>query len=111
MYAVIRTGGKQYIVEPGSRVTVEKLSGEKDTEIKLNDLLLLAEDGKDPVIGKPVLEGAEVTCKVIAQGKSKKVIVFKHKRRKRYMRKKGHRQQLTMIEISSIKYADQEWKA
>lgn len=101
MYAVIATGGKQYRVSEGDVIYVEKLDAEVDTTVELGNVLAIAkEDGM--VIGKPVVEGAKVTAKVVAQGKAKKVIVFKYKRKKDYRRKQGHRQPYTKLQIEKI---------
>lgn len=101
MYAIIRTGGKQYQVEAGSRLRVEKLTGEVGETIELDDVLLVA-DGDDVKIGQPVLEGAKVTATIKEQDKAKKVLVFKKKRRKGYQVKRGHRQMYTALEINEI---------
>ena len=110
MYAVVRTGGKQYKVRPGEKFTVEKLPGDKGSKIDLNEVLLISEENSDPVVGKPLVEGAKIDCEIVSQAKSKKVIVFKFKRRKRYMRKKGHRQQLTMLKVKGISHGKRVWK-
>jgi large subunit ribosomal protein L21 len=101
MYAVVATGGKQYKVQQGDVLRVEKLTGEVGSEIAF-DRVLLFSDGENMQIGQPVLEGAVVKGHIVEQGKSKKVIVFKYKRRKRYRRKQGHRQQYTAIKIDAI---------
>ncbi len=101
MYAIIRTGGKQYQVAPGERVRVEKLGGEVGDTVELADVLLIA-DGEDVKIGQPVVEGAKVTAQIVEQGKAKKVLVFKKKRRKGYKVKRGHRQLFTALEIKEI---------
>ena len=101
MYAIIRTGGKQYQVALGEQVRVEKLTGEVGDTVELNDVLLVA-NGEDVKIGQPVIEGAKVTAQIIDQGKSKKVLVFKKKRRKGYKVKRGHRQLFTALEIKEI---------
>ncbi len=101
MYAIIRTGGKQYQVAPGERVRVEKLGGEVGDTVELADVLLVA-DGEDVKIGQPVVEGAKVTAQIVEQGKAKKVLVFKKKRRKGYKVKRGHRQLFTALEIKEI---------
>lgn len=97
MFAVIKTGGKQYKVEVGSVLKVEKLAAEVDSDIEINEVLML--DGK---VGSPLVEGAKVIATVKAHDKLKKVINFKYNR-KTYYRKKGHRQQYTLIEIKEIK--------
>jgi large subunit ribosomal protein L21 len=102
MLAVIRTGGKQYIVEPGTKLEVEKLEYQDGEEITFTDVLLVEKSGKLE-IGNPVVEGAEVKAKVLSQVKGEKLIIFKYKPKKRYKRKIGHRQKFTEIEILSIK--------
>ena len=102
MLAVIKTGGKQYIVTPKQKIKIEKLEGEEGKEIKFSEVLLL-EKNKKIEIGHPFVKGAEVTGKVLKQGKAKKVIIFKYKSKKRYKVKKGHRQLYTEVEITKIK--------
>ncbi len=101
MYAVVRTGGKQYRVAPGDWLEVEKLVGEVGDQITLGDVLLV-HDGQQVVIGQPVVKGAKVTATVKAQHKGKKVIVFKYRPKQRYRVKKGHRQSLTRLHIDAI---------
>ena len=101
MYAIIRTGGKQYQVAAGERLRVEKLNGEVGDSVELSDVLMIA-DGENVRIGQPVIDGAKVTAQIIEQGKEKKVIIFKKKRRKGYRLKKGHRQLFTALEIKEI---------
>lgn len=101
MYAIIRTGGKQYQVSAGERLRVEKLVGEIGDTVELDDVLLVA-DGEDVKVGQPVLDGAKVTAQIVDQGKDKKIVVFKKKRRKGYKLKKGHRQPFTALEIKEI---------
>lgn len=101
MYAIIRTGGKQYQVEAGDTLRVEKLMGEVGDTVELSDVLLLV-DGETVKIGQPVVEGAKVMAKIVEQGRHKKVIVFKKKRRKGYQVKKGHRQMYTALTIETI---------
>jgi large subunit ribosomal protein L21 len=101
VYAVVRTGGRQYRVSEGDVVDVEKLEQPKGARIELHDVLL-AVDGDDVHVGKPVLEGARVVARVVSQVKDDKVMVYKYKRTKRYRRKQGHRQPLTRIKIESI---------
>jgi large subunit ribosomal protein L21 len=101
MYAIIATGGKQYQVKEGDVIYVEKLDAEVEGTVELNSVLAVGkEDGL--VVGKPVVEGASVVAKVLAQGKAKKIIVFKFKRKKDYRRKQGHRQPFTKIQIEKI---------
>jgi large subunit ribosomal protein L21 len=101
MYAIIRTGGKQYQVAPGDRLRVEKLTGDIGDTIEIDDVLLIA-DGEEVKIGQPVVDSAKVTAQIVEQGKDKKIVVFKKKRRKGYKLKKGHRQQFTALEIKEI---------
>jgi large subunit ribosomal protein L21 len=101
MYAIIRTGGKQYQVSAGDRLRVEKLTGDIGDTVEIDDVLLVA-DGEDVTIGQPVVDSAKVTALIVEQGKHKKVVVFKKKRRKGYKLKKGHRQQFTALEIKEI---------
>ena len=99
--AIVRTGGKQYRIEPGARVRVEKLDVEVGSKIELSDVLLVGK-GSDARVGTPTIAGAKVTGTVTAQGKHPKVIVYKFRRRKNYRRKRGHRQLFTEIKIESI---------
>lgn len=101
MYAIVRTGGKQYQVACGDQVRVEKLQGNVGDSIDLVDVLMVS-DGDDVKVGQPVLENAKVTAKIAEQGRGKKVIVFKRKRRKGYRLKKGHRQSYTALKIEEI---------
>lgn len=101
MYAVLATGGKQYRVQEGDVIYVEKLNADVDTTVELNEVLAVGtEDGIK--VGTPVVEGAKVVAKVAAQGKAKKVIVFKYKSKKDYRRKNGHRQPYTKLVIEKI---------
>ena len=101
MYAVVRTGGKQYKVAPGDVVLVEKLDGEAGAEIKLDDILMV-NDGTTTVIGSPTVEGAVVTASIIEQGRADKILVFKKKRRQGYRRMAGHRQDQTVLRILDV---------
>ncbi len=101
MYAIVRTGGKQYQVACGDQLRVEKLEGNVGDNIDLIDVLMVV--GDDGVkIGQPVLENAKVTAKIAEQGRAKKIIVFKKKRRKGYRLKNGHRQSFTALKIEEI---------
>ena len=100
MYAVIRTGGKQYRVSEGDRLRVEKLAGDVGASITLSDVLMVG--GEKVVVGKPVVAGARVTATITAQDRAKKVIVFKFRRRKNYRRKNGHRQPYTELKITGV---------
>ena len=101
MYAVLTTGGKQYRVSEGDVLFVEKLNAEVDSTVELTEVLAVSKDGELKV-GAPVVEGAKVVAKVLAQGKAKKVVVFKYKRKKDYRRKNGHRQPYTNIVVEKI---------
>ena len=101
MYAIVRTGGKQYQVEAGDTLRVEKVDGAVGDTVELADVLLVV-DGESVKIGQPVVDGAKVVAKVVEQGRHKKVIVFKKKRRKGYQVKKGHRQMYTALKIETI---------
>ena len=102
MYAVIKTGGKQYRVSPGDVLVVEKILGDAGAKIKLDKVLIVGEDGKDPEVGVPMVSNASVNCEVIEQSRADKVIVFKKKRRQGYKRKKGHRQNQTVLRVLDI---------
>ena len=99
--AIVRTGGKQYRIEPGAVLRVEKLIGDVGSPIEFVDVLLVGR-GADAKIGTPVVQGAKVTGTITAHGKSPKVIVYKFKRRKNYRRKRGHRQLFTEVKIGDI---------
>ena len=102
MFAVIRTGGKQYKVAKDDIITVEKILGEPGEKVQLGDVLMLGEEGKSSTIGTPLLEKAAVTAEVLEQGKGDKVIVFKKKRRHNYRRTKGHRQEQTTLKVLEV---------
>lgn len=101
MYAVIKTGGKQYRVQKDDIIEVELLDGKKGDSVKLSEVLLVGGEGKAK-IGSPLVSGASVAATVVAQKKDDKVIVFKKKRRQNYRRKNGHRQNLTVLKITGI---------
>jgi large subunit ribosomal protein L21 len=101
MYAVVSSGGKQYRVEQGETLKVEKIPGEVGSAVSFDRVLMYA-DGENVKIGRPVLEDATVVGHIVEQGKAKKIIVFKYKRRKRYRRKQGHRQHFTAVKIDAI---------
>lgn len=101
MFAVIRTGGKQYRVEPGQRLTVEKLAAEAGETVQFNDVLLLG--GDDVTLGAPTIEGAAVQAEIVEQTKGEKILNLKRRRRKSSSRRlKGHRQHLTVVEVTEI---------
>lgn len=101
MYAIIRTGGKQYMVKAGDVLTVEKLDAESGAKVMFEEVLAVGNDGELRV-GSPMVEGAGVEATVIENGKAKKVIVFKYKPKKDYRKKQGHRQPFTKVRIESI---------
>jgi large subunit ribosomal protein L21 len=101
MYAVIRTGGKQYRVAVGNAVEVEKLEGEVGSTVTLDDVLLVA-DGENVQVGQPTVEGATVVAKITGQHRGNKVMVFRYRPKKRIRVRKGHRQYLTRLQIESI---------
>ena len=101
MYAVIATGGKQYKVSEGDVVRVEKLNGDVGSKIEITDVLMVG--GDTPAIGAPIVDKAAVTGEIVEQGKAKKILVFKKKRRKGYKKLQGHRQQYTALKIEKIK--------
>lgn len=101
MYAVIKTGGKQYKVAQGDRLRIEKLPASVGDTVTFDEVLLVGGDAIK--IGAPLVAGAKVEAKVIAQDREKKIIVFKFRRRKNYRRKNGHRQPFTALEITGIK--------
>jgi len=102
MFAVIRTGGKQYRVNKDEVITVERLEGEAGSKIVFDEVLMLGEDGKETVIGQPTISGAKVSGEVVEQSRADKVTVIKFKRRKNYHRTKGHRQHQTLVKITDI---------
>lgn len=102
MFAVIRTGGKQYRVAQDQLVTVERLDGEPGASVTLDQVLMLGGGDGAIQIGTPVLVGASVTAEVVEQTRGPKIIIFKKKRRQNYRRKKGHRQDLTVLKITAI---------
>jgi len=104
MLAIIKTGGKQYIVSPGNKIKIEKIDEKAGSEIVFHEVLLV-EKNKKTEIGMPLVKGAKVTAKIVSQGKGKKLIIFKYKAKKREKTKKGHRQAYTEVEITKIETA------
>ena len=102
MYAIIQTGGKQYRVAPGDVLRVELLPGARGDNVQLDQVLLVTDDGGEVRVGMPLVEGASVKGEILRQGKAKKIIVYKKKRRKNYRRKQGHRQLFTAVQIQEI---------
>lgn len=101
MYAIIATGGKQYKVEEGDILFVEKLEVEVESQFELTEVLAVSKDGQ-LTVGLPLVENAKVLASVVKHGKAKKIIVFKYKRKKDYRKKQGHRQPYTQIKIEKI---------
>ena len=101
MYAVVTTGNRQYRVSPGDRIDVEKLTGAVGDTVALTHVQLVGQ-GTQVTIGAPVVAGARVEAQIVAQKRGKKIIIFKHRRRKGYRRKMGHRQSLTALQITGI---------
>jgi len=103
MYAVIQTGGKQYRVEPGKTVLVEKLEGDAGATVTFDQVLLVSSgDGATVTVGKPTVAGASVTGEIVEQTRGEKLVVFKFRLRKNYVRRNGHRQDLTAVKIAAI---------
>lgn len=101
MYAIVETGGKQYKVSVGQELNVELLAGDVGSQVVLDKVLMIGGDD-GPTIGQPVVEGAQVVGRIMAQSRAKKIVVFKKKRRKGYRRTQGHRQYLTRLQIEEI---------
>jgi large subunit ribosomal protein L21 len=101
MFAIVRTGGKQYRVGVGDQITVERIEGEVGAHVELSDVLALG--GDEAVIGTPTVPDAAVRARIVQQPRGTKIIVFKKKKRKNYRRKRGHRQELTVLKIEEIK--------
>jgi len=101
VYAIIQTGGKQYRIAPGDVLRVERLPGERGDEVILDQVLLVT-DGETVQVGQPLVPNATVRTQIVRQGKGKKVLVYKKKRRKNYRRKQGHRQMFTALQVNEI---------
>ena len=101
MYAVVKTGGKQYRVTAGEKLKIEQIPAEVGSEIVLDQVLLVA-DGEAVTVGTPLVNGAHIKAKVVSQGRGEKVLIFKMRRRKHYRKSQGHRQNYTEIEILGI---------
>ncbi len=101
MYAVVRTGGKQLRVSPGDVVNVEKLAAEAGATVELTDVLLVSSEG-GTTVGTPTVANAKVVAQVLSEGKGRKIVIYKYKRRKNYQRKMGHRQPFTKLSIKDI---------
>lgn len=101
MYAVVRTGGKQYSIREGQQLDVETIAGEIGDTVEISDVLLIS-DGDQLTVGTPTVPGARVVAEVLSQGRAKKVTIFKYKRKTRYKRKLGHRQPYTRLAVREI---------
>jgi large subunit ribosomal protein L21 len=101
MYAIVEVGGFQYRVEPESVIRVPRLETKVGEEVLLSNVMLLS-DGKDVKVGKPLVQGARVSAVVLSHGRADKVVVFRHKRKKGYSKKTGHRQDYTEVKVSAI---------
>lgn len=102
MYAVVKTGGKQYKVSKGDILRVEKLDGEVDSKVEFTEVLAYKPEDGDLKFGTPTVDGVKVVCKVIKQDKAKKIVVFKYKAKKNYKKKQGHRQPYTQVIVEDI---------
>tara|TARA_B100000029_G_scaffold197568_2_gene195683 strand:- start:2381 stop:2698 length:318 start_codon:yes stop_codon:yes gene_type:complete len=102
MFAIIKTGGKQYKIKENDTIFVEKLNNKKGDKIDIKDVLLLSNDDKDIKIGTPILKGITIKAEVLEQKREKKIVVFKKKRRKNHKKKNGHRQNITVLKILKI---------
>lgn len=102
MYAIVEIGGRQHIVEPNAIVKVDKLSAETGDEITLDKVLAIRDDDGEMRVGRPYLEDAQVTARVVQQGRDRKIQVMKFRAKKRYRRKRGHRQQFTALQVVEI---------
>ena len=102
MYAVIKTGGKQYRVAKNQYLKIEKLDAEVGSTVDFDQVLLVGGDGGEPKVGTPLLDGAKVTAEVVEQTRGPKIVIFKKRRRKNFRRKTGHRQYITVVKIADI---------
>lgn len=109
VYAVIRTGGKQYRVTPGQRLVVERLDGERGDQVAFNEVLLVRGEDGAVSVGAPTLDNASVTAEIADQKRARKISVFKYKAKTRYRRLRGHRQHETHLRIAEIALGDQTW--
>ncbi|MGA2401459.1 MAG: 50S ribosomal protein L21 [Syntrophobacteraceae bacterium] len=101
MYAIFRSGGRQYEAQPGQIVKVEKISGEVGANVTIDEVLLFS-DGEELRVGRPLVEGVAVQATIIEQGRLPKIVIFKHKRRKDYRKRQGHRQAYTAMRVDNI---------
>jgi len=101
MYAIFKSGGRQYEARPGQVVKVEKISGEVGENVTLDEVLLFS-DGQQLRVGRPLVEGVTVRATIVEQGRLRKIVIFKHKRRKDYRKRQGHRQAYTAMRVEDI---------
>ncbi len=101
MYAIFKSGGRQYEARPGHVIRMEKIAGEVGDNISLGEVLLVS-DGEDIRVGQPLVEGVTVQARIVEQGRLPKIVIFKHKRRKDYRKKQGHRQAFTAVRVENI---------
>lgn len=102
MIAVIKTGGKQYLVKEGDEIKIEKVSGEKDTALSFEVLMLSDDDGEKLELGTPTLSNTSIQATILEQGRGKKVVIIKYKPKVRYRRKTGHRQPYSKVKVAKI---------
>lgn len=102
MFAVVESGSKQYRVQPGQLIKVDRLDGEENGEIRLEKVLMISDEASGVTIGTPVVTGAAIRATIVEQGKGEKIRVFKFKSKKRYRKTRGHRSQLTTLKIEEI---------
>jgi large subunit ribosomal protein L21 len=102
MFAVIRTGGKQYCVKPGDVLKVEKLEAQQGSSIAFNDVLMVTDDSGKVTFGNPLVDGASINAEILKHSRNKKIVVFKKKRRHNYRRKIGHKQHVSVLKVKNI---------
>jgi len=102
MYAVVKTGGKQYKVAPGEKLKIERIPADVGAEVMLDQVLMIVGEGDSVRLGQPIVSGAAVKATVVSQGRGEKVKIFKMRRRKHYQKHQGHRQNYTELRIDSI---------
>lgn len=110
VYAVIRSGGKQYRVSPGQRITLERLDGDAGDPVTFEDVLLV-QGGGEVAVGTPIVETASVSGEIVEQGRGRKIMVFKYKNKTRYRRLRGHRQLQTFVRVNEVSLGDRTWTA
>ena len=110
VYAVIRSGGKQYRVSPGQRINLERLDGDAGDAITFDEVLLVS-GGGDVAVGAPTVESASVSGEIVEQGRGRKIMVFKYKNKTRYRRLRGHRQLQTSVLVNEVSLGDRRWSA